>query len=73
MTDFRHRLALHNAQVELEALRAEGRAMVWANEKLMHRRQEPQFIEEHFNELAKRIRSCRVGIDGAHMHEGIRS
>lgn len=70
--DFAQRLALHNAQVELEALRAEGRWMVWQNESLVHQGQPPYFGETDFNALATRIRATKVQIDDAVLMERLR-
>lgn len=73
MSDFKQRLALHNAQVELEALRAEGRGMLWDNEQRMLASAPPAYGETSFNALAARIRECKVSISDAVTLEGIRS
>lgn len=65
-------LALHNAQVELEALRAEGRGMVWANETRAHHKLSPIYIAGAFNELAAKIRATKVAVDDATLLQGIR-
>jgi len=39
--------------------------MVWTNEMLVHRQQDPQFIEDHFNALAAKIRATKVQIEDA--------
>lgn len=72
MTNFAQRLALHNSEAELEALKAEGRGMVWANERAMHANEPIPFGEMQFTLLAARIRECKVKIDDAVMLEGIR-
>lgn len=66
------RIALHNAQVELEALKAHGRAMVWTNEWHVQRKQPPPFLEDHFNALAEKIREQKVLIKDAVTLESIR-
>lgn len=65
-------LALHNAQAELEALRAEGRGMVWANELRMLQQEYPQYGRDDFDELAARIRATKVQIDDAVLLERLR-
>jgi hypothetical protein len=72
MTDFAQRLALHNAEAELEALKAEGRGMVWANERAVLAKQMPPFAEMQFTLLAARLRETKVQIDDAVLLEGIR-
>lgn len=69
---FAQRLALHNAQVELEALKAEGRGMLWANESASHCGDVPAHGEVAFNELATRIRATKVAIDDAVLLERLR-
>lgn len=51
---------LHNAQAELEALKAEGRGMIWENEYRAHRGEAPAYVESHFQDLAMRIRACEI-------------
>lgn len=69
---FAQKLALHNATAELEALRAEGRGMVWANETRINGGFAPAYGEDAFNELATRIRATKVAVDDAVLLEGIR-
>lgn len=72
MTDFAQRLALHNSEAELEALKAEGRGMVWANERAMLAKQTPPFAEMQFTLLAARLRATKVAVDDAVLLEKIR-
>lgn len=73
MTDpFAQRLALHNAAAELEALRAEGRGMVWQNERDLHEQNSPRFSIKDFDALAARIRATKVAVDDAVLLQGIR-
>lgn len=72
MTEFAQRQALHNAQVELEALRAEGRGMLWDNEQRMLAGAPPVYGEKDFTALGVRIRACTVQIDDAVLLERIR-
>lgn len=62
MTFQQHSL-LHNAQVELEALRAEGRGMVWENEWRVNTGKAVAYGDEAFNELAVKIRTAKVQVD----------
>lgn len=71
-TDFAQRLALHNATAELEALRAEGRGMVWANETRLQSGYTPAYDDKAFDALAVRIRATKVAVDDAVLLEGIR-
>lgn len=71
-TDFAQRIALHNATAELEALRAEGRGMVWANETRVQSGHTPAYDDKAFNELAAQIRATKVAVDDAVLLEGIR-
>lgn len=64
-TDFRARIALHNAQVELEALKSECRGMVWANEFGMQHGGQPIYGQQAFDDLAAKIRATKVQIDDA--------
>lgn len=70
--NFQQHLALHNAQVELEALRAEGRAMVWANEQRLHAGHSVAYGDDAFNALAARIRETKVKVDDGVMLERLR-
>jgi len=70
--DFKQRMALHNAQVELEALRAEGRGMVWENEHRMHAGHSVAYGDEAFTELATKIRATKVEIQDAITMEKLR-
>ncbi|HEY0684694.1 MAG TPA: hypothetical protein VGD45_20325 [Steroidobacter sp.] len=72
MTDIKHQIALHNCAVELEALRAEGRGMVWENEQRLNRGATVAYCDDAFNALAARIRECKVKVDDAVLLEGIR-
>lgn len=65
MSDLLRRIALHNSQVELEALRAEGRGMLWENEQKVQRQEYPIYGESDFNALATKIRATKVQIDDA--------
>lgn len=72
MTEFAQRLALHNSEAELEALKAEGRGMVWANERAVQSKEAIPFGEMQFTLLAARIRECKVRIDDAVLMERLR-
>lgn len=61
--NFQHRVLLHNAQVELEALRAEGRGMLWENEHRTCCGNSVAYGEEAFNQLAVKIRATKVQVD----------
>lgn len=60
---FSARLQLHNAQVELEALRCEGRGMLWENERCLQMKKRAIYCENAFNELAIRIRATKLDIE----------
>jgi len=66
---FSLRLELHNAQVELEALRAEGRGMVWENERRTQASAPPCYTESDFNALAARIRATKLEVTDALVKE----
>lgn len=72
MIEFAQRLALHNATAELEALRAEGRGMVWANERAILSKETPPFAETQFTLLAVRLRATKVQVDDAILLEKLR-
>lgn len=72
MNDFAQRLALHNATAELEALRAEGRGMLWDNQQRMLAGAPPVYGEKDFNALAVKIRATKVQVDDAALLQGIR-
>jgi hypothetical protein len=59
---FSARLRLHNAQVELEALKSEGRGMIWENEQRMQGGLSVLYREDAFNKLAVKMRATKLEI-----------